>query len=106
MTCPKSAPCWPAEKFRWPSVRREIGKSLFVLKLALALAADRPALVGEKAFEASQLGDVIFVSNEDDVRVVQQRVAAEKQAANLSAADFTRRQVRVSGRSEFQSRAM
>ena len=72
-----------------------IGKSLFVLKLALALAADRPALVGEKAFEASQLGDVIFVSNEDDVRVVQQRVEAERLAANLSDADFTRRQVHV-----------
>ena len=33
---------------------------------ALALAADRPALVGEKILGPSQHGDVIFVSNEDD----------------------------------------
>lgn len=41
------------------------GKSAFVLATAFAIAAGRPALIGERAFRRT--GDVVIVSNEDDL---------------------------------------
>jgi AAA domain/RepB DNA-primase from phage plasmid len=47
------------------------GKSALVLATAFALASDRPDLIGEKSFRRA--GDVIIVSNEDDVDVARRR---------------------------------
>ncbi|WP_395709695.1 AAA family ATPase [Reyranella sp.] len=49
------------------------GKSAFVLGAALAIAADRPDLIGEKAFERT--GDVLIVSKEDNLDAVRRRRA-------------------------------
>jgi hypothetical protein len=47
------------------------GKSAFVLATSFAIAAGRPALIGERSFRRT--GDVIIVSNEDDVGVARRR---------------------------------
>lgn len=47
------------------------GKSALVLAIAFAIAANRPDLIGERSFKHT--GDVIIVSNEDDLGVARRR---------------------------------
>ena len=62
------------------------GKSALVLATAFAIASSRPDLIGEKSFRRA--GDVIIVSNEDDVNVARRRRAGWLRQHGIDAASL------------------
>jgi hypothetical protein len=71
-------------KIAWPGA----GKTTGLILMAVAIAAERPDIIGLKPGDLKRLGDCVLVCNEDAVENVHDQILATLKAHDLAAADL------------------